>query len=194
MTHWLTNRSTYRPCDKKIGAAAVTMKNGRVKKSLRYHLGDETEHTVYEAEALAVILALLKRRIRKVKIGMDNQAVLLGMRNKTRTLLIIMDKIHDALEDFQVMQARKRGERIEGYRRGAGRTRLEDGSVGWKDWGLKMRCRAEFVWTPGHEGIDGNERADEEAKQEETPVRQRTFQHSSDGNPSRSVPQQYDDC
>ena len=53
---------------------------------------------------------------------------------KTRSLLIVMDKIHDAWEDFQAMQARKRGERIEGYRKGAGRTRLEDGSVGWKDW------------------------------------------------------------
>ena len=130
MTHWLTNRSTYRPCDKKIGAAAVMMKNEKVKKCLRYHLGDETEHTVYEAEALAVILALLKRRIRKVTIGME-----LGMRNRrSKPGHYSMDKIHDALEDFQVMQARKRGERIEGYRKGAGRTRLEDGSVGWKDW------------------------------------------------------------
>ena len=60
--------------------------------------------------------------------------------------------------------------------------------------GLKMWRRVEFIWTPGHEGVDGNERADEEAKQEETPVRQGTFQRSSDGNPSLSVSQQHGNC
>ena len=53
--------------------------------------------------------------------------------------------------------------------------------------GLKMRCRVEFVWTPGHEGVDGNERVDEEAKQEETPVRQRTPEHP----PTETPPGQY---
>jgi len=47
---------------------------------------------------------------------------------------------------------------------GTGRTRLEDGSLGWKEWRLKVRCKVKLVWTPGREDIDGNERADEAAK------------------------------
>ena len=156
--------------ENKIGAAAVLVKNGIVKRSLRYYLGTDTNHTVYEAEAVAVTLGLhllmgMKKVIEKATIGMDNQAVLMGMANqKSKASHHLMDKIHDMLEDLQAVQARRRGERIEGYRRGRGRTRLEDGSVGWIEWRLKRWCKTRFVWTPGHEGIDGNERADEEAK------------------------------
>ena len=60
--------------DGKIGAAAVMMTDGMEIQTLRYHLGSETEHTVYEAEVIAVILALhmlttLKRKLKKVTIG-----------------------------------------------------------------------------------------------------------------------------
>ena len=41
-----------------IGAAAVLMVNGLELRRVRYRLGPETQHTVYEAEILAVILAL----------------------------------------------------------------------------------------------------------------------------------------
>jgi len=120
------------------------MNNGRELSSLKYHLGSETEHTVYEAEATAVILALhmltkLKKKLKKVTIGTDNQAVLTGLRNqRSKPGHYLMDKIHDALEDFQVTQARNRGEPLEGYRKGTGRTRLDDGSLGWKEWRLKV--------------------------------------------------------
>ena len=156
--------------DKKIGAAAVMMKNGVELEALQYHLGSETEHTVYEAEAIAVILGLhmlaeLKKKVTKVTIGTDNQAVLLGMSNqKSKPGHYLMDKIHDMLEDVQATQTRNRRERIEGYRRGTGRTKLEDGSLGWIEWRLKVKCKVNCVWTPGHEGIDGNERADKSAK------------------------------
>ena len=157
-------------CDKKVGAAAVMMKNGRELDSLHYHLGSETEHTVYEAEAIAVILALhlltnLKKKLKKVTIGMDNQAVLLGMKNqKSKPGHYLMDKIQDMMEDFQVTQTRYRGERVKGYKKGTGRTRLTDGSMGWKEWRLKVKCEVTLTWTPGHEDIDGNERADKAAK------------------------------
>ena len=157
--------------DKKIGAAAILKQDGRIKKKLKYHLGSEKEHTVYEAEAIAVVLALhilsgLNTRLTEVTIGTDNQAVLLGLRNQTpKPGHYLMDKIHDALEDFQVSQARNRGEEVTGYRKGAGKVRLADGSRGWKDWGLRETCKVTFVWTPGHEDIEGNEQADEAAKE-----------------------------
>jgi ribonuclease HI len=152
-----------------IGAAAVMTKNGTVVDSLRYYLGSDTIHTVYEAEAVAVILALhlankLKRK-RSLTIGMDNQAVLMGLNNqRSKPSHYLLDKIHDSLEDLQVSQARLRNKVINGYRKGKGRTRLEDDSLGWIEWKLKTYCDVEFVWTPGHEGIEGNENADKEAK------------------------------
>ena len=160
--------------DKKIGAAAVLIKNGRVRKTLKYHLGSETDHTVYEAEVVAITLALhiltgMKGKLKKVTIGTDNQAVLLGMQNqKSKPGHHLMDRVHDAMEDFQVTQMRIRGEEVKGYRKGVGRTRLKDGSKGWKEWKLKTRCETKFIWTPGHEDIEGNERADEAAKEAAT--------------------------
>ena len=44
--------------DGTIGAAVILMLNGTELSTLRYKLGNETEHTVYEAEVTAVILAL----------------------------------------------------------------------------------------------------------------------------------------
>jgi ribonuclease HI len=156
--------------ENKIGAAAVLIINGTNIKTLKYHLGTHEEHTVYEAEAVAVTLALhmlaeRKQRINKVTIGMDNQAVLLGLQNqKSRPGHHIMDRIHDAVQDFQAIQARRRGITLKGYRKGKGRTKLADGSKGWEEWKLKRWCYIEFVWTPGHEDIEGNELADELAK------------------------------
>ena len=107
----------------------------------------------------------MNEELTRVTIGLDNQAVLMGLRNqKPKPSHYLLDKIHDLLEDFQVTQARLRGATIEGYRKGTGRTRLKDGSKGWKEWRLKRYCRVEFIWTPGHEGIFGNETADAEAK------------------------------
>src|ERR1700753_714237 len=98
-------------------------------------------------------------------IGTDNQAVLLGMRNqKSRPAHHLMDRIHDLLNDFQVAQARIRRIQVPGYRMGTGRTKLDDGSLGWIDWELEIQTKLNFVWIPGHEGIAGNEVADKEAK------------------------------
>ena len=154
----------------KIGAAATLTLFGTELSTLRYQLGRETDHTVYEAEIVAVILALhillqVERRLRRITIGVDNQAVLLGLRNqKSKPGHYLLDKVHDALEDFQVKQARIRGQTVEGYRMGQGQMRLEGGSHGWKEWKLKRWCKVEFVWIPGHEGVEGNEAADKEAK------------------------------
>ena len=75
-----------------------------------------------------------------------------------------MDRIHDLMNDLQVAQARIRRIQVPGYRMGQGRTKLDDGSLGWIDWDLPIQTKLKFVWTPGHEGIAGNEIADKAAK------------------------------
>ena len=152
-----------------IGAAAVLMKDRIVLDSLRFYLGPEDSYTVYEAEALAVILAIhlacKLKKTRKIMIGLDNQAVLMGLSNqKSKPSHYLMDRIHNSLEDLQVTQARLRGKTIKGYKIGTGRTRCKDSSQGWKEWNLKISTEVKLIWTPGHKGIDGNEKADKEAK------------------------------
>ena len=138
---------------------------------LWYQLGTETEHMVYEAEVIAVLLALhplmqIQHNLKQVTIGVNNQAVLLGLKNQqSKPGHYLLDRVHDALEDFQVKQARNRGHLIEGYRLGQGRMELDGGSKGWKDWRLKQWCKVKFVWVPGHKDVEGNKKADEEAKQ-----------------------------
>ena len=48
---------------------------------------------------------------------------------------------------------------------GKGRVLTENGSRGWKEWNLQRWCKIKMIWTPAHEGIQGNERADEKAKE-----------------------------
>ena len=101
--------------DGTIGAATILTLNGTELATLRYKLGNETEHTVYEAEVTAVILALhiltqIERILHRVTFGVDSQAVLLGLKNqRSKPGHYLLDKLHDTLEDFQVKQARNRG-------------------------------------------------------------------------------------
>lgn len=117
-----------------IGTAAVMMRNGTVLRTPKYHLGSETDHTVYKAEATAEMLALhmltgLKKK--KATIGMDSQAVLVRLSNQmSKPGHHLLDEIHDALEDFQVTQFAHLGSLPDGYRKGTGRTTLGDESQG----------------------------------------------------------------
>jgi hypothetical protein len=94
--------------DHAIGATALQVINEITINSLHYYLGTDTEQTVYEAETLAVILAIhmlinSKCRMAKVMIGLDNQAVLYALLNqRSKPSHHLIDRIHDSLEDFQV--------------------------------------------------------------------------------------------
>ena len=58
--------------DGRVGAAAVMYRRGQAPKVLHYNMGSLTEHTVFEAEAVGVILVLhmlkTEKHVRKVSI------------------------------------------------------------------------------------------------------------------------------
>ena len=64
----------------KVGAAAIMFKQGVEQQVLRKQIGDEFQHTVYEAEVIRLTLAaeLIEREgsIKAAIIGADNQAVI----------------------------------------------------------------------------------------------------------------------
>jgi hypothetical protein len=70
--------------DNKIGAAAALYRNGRLKSTLRYKLGSQKHHTVYEGEGVGMLLGtkLMEREwgIRSANFYIDNRAVILATR------------------------------------------------------------------------------------------------------------------
>ena len=125
--------------DGKVGAAAVLYRNGRLRKSLRLHMGAANEHTVYEAELVGLILAIqLIKEEKKGKtscaIGTDNQAAIESLHSE-----LTRPGQHLAAEFLKLANQVAKSRSGSNYR-------------------LTVR------WTTGHCGIVGNEKADEEAK------------------------------
>jgi ribonuclease HI len=114
--------------------------NGTVwPRTLHLHLGSEKEHTVHEAELLAILLGLhlLSKEghgCRTAAIGCDNQAALKAFQSDPRSPghHLAREILLAANQELKKMGGRK----------------------------LKLVMR----WTAGHEGIEGNEMADREAK------------------------------
>lgn len=119
-----------------IGAAAVLRRNGRTIKTLQYHLGPDSDHTVYEGEVVGMILGahLLKEACpaKSVSFALDNRAAILttkSFQSKPGHYLtdIFLSTLDTALNKHNIRKTKIR-------------------------------------WTPGHAGIQGNEEADVEAK------------------------------
>jgi ribonuclease HI len=123
----------------KVGAAAVLYRKGRRQRELRLHLGAASEHTIYEAELVGLILGMQLIKTEKqgktdCAIGADNQAAIIALESE-----LTKPGQHLAAEFLklagQVARARRKGK-----------------------YSLVVR------WTTGHSGIKGNEEADKEAK------------------------------
>lgn len=122
--------------DNEIGAAATTVPPKGTRKTLRYYLGNANQHTVFEAELIGLILA--------TKIANDAKNL------RKLDLLIDNQAAIKALEDDT---ATARSYLIPILIKALERLKAKN----------KRLCTT-IRWVPGHEGVMGNEVADEEAK------------------------------
>jgi ribonuclease HI len=124
---------------KKVGAAAILTRSGQADRVLRLCLGTTKQHTVYEAELVGLLLGthlINTERHNRVScaIGLDNQAAIQALQSD-----LTNPGHHLAAEALRIA------------------THLRD-RKGNAKYSLTIR------WTAGHVGIEGNEKADTEAK------------------------------
>ena len=114
-------------------SAAVAPASG---KSLRYKLGKDSRHAVFEGELVGILLALHlignQREGKTAMIALDNQAAITALRNnKPQPSHHLLDLIHKAILDLKCKC---------------------------------QQLHIHLKWVPGHEDIAGNELADKNVK------------------------------
>ena len=133
-----------------IGAAAVSYVNGTKTAELRYQLGPDTRHTVFEGELVAIILGLHLSRyvigIRdRINLNIDNQVTIKTMgNNRPQPAQYLIDKIKRDISKIHEEEKAKR---------------IRQNTVNQPEMEVK------FTWIAGHRGSIGNKAADEVAKQ-----------------------------
>lgn len=119
-----------------VGAAAILYRDGEEVKAVRYRLGSEDDHKVYEAEIIGLILSLhlaqQQDELTKLSIWIDNSSAITAADTSTSgPSHYLLDHFHTLLTELRLQHP---------------------------------TAKVIISWIPGHEGVEGNERADEEAK------------------------------
>lgn len=119
-----------------VGAAAVIYRDREEIEMVRFRLGSDNNHEVYEAEIIGLILSLhLARHLQHfdmLLIWIDNTAAI------TATDTAVSGPSHYLVDHFHTLLTELRL--------------------------VHPDIKVVISWVPGHMGMEGNERADEEAK------------------------------
>jgi ribonuclease HI len=119
-----------------IGASAIYYRDGQYRRTLRYYLGHEDDHEVYEGECVGLVLAMHMLaeipRPTTVSIWADNTAAITATDSSTSGPA---HYLHDMFHTILIRLRRRH-----------------------------PHLRVTISWVPGHTGAEGNERADREAK------------------------------
>ena len=124
-----------------VGAAAILLRKGQEPRILRYHLGQDKHHTVFEAELVGLtlatkLLATEQQVTYPATIFVDNKAAIQsGETSTTKSGSYLVDTLRRMIHTI----AKCRHEQE-------------------LDFDLTVR------WIPGHKDVEGNELADKEAK------------------------------
>jgi ribonuclease HI len=129
----------------KVGAAAVLFRRGKKGRTLQLHMGKASDHTIYEAELVGLILGMHlikteKKGKTKCALGADNQAAIKALQSE-----LTKPGQHLAAEFLRMAGMVSKSRRVKSRRKGS-------------SYELTVR------WTTGHSGIKGNEEADKAAK------------------------------
>ena len=144
-------------------AAAILYKGNHVVKSLHYHLGPLTTHTVYESELIGLLLILhlllgLTCQLHTVIIDLDNQAMICSLSNQTpkpahyilNTIHTTAKKLHQRQDHLQnkdtFHQAHQQRQQLPAK--------------------TKNVIDLQIHWVPGHLDFAPNDKADEPTKKQ----------------------------